>query len=144
MDYYEEKVSLNWKISGFCHGVDVFAVMGYYSMWVGQELKTTLLLKMDQQPIPKVTDSRPVLHNTPEEWRPNVKSLNSFSYCFTRSNVRRDWEPIKFGECLHHSVWSVFSSHFLSKNTIYKVYKTEILFCFLWAWNLVSDLKGRT
>jgi hypothetical protein len=67
----------------------VFAVMGYYALWVDQELKTILLLKMDQQPIPEVTDNQPILHNTPEEWRPAVKSLISFFYCFLRSYVER-------------------------------------------------------
>jgi hypothetical protein len=55
-------------------------------MWFGQEWKTTLLLKMDKQPILKVTNNEPMLHNTSEEWTPTVKSLNSFSY-FLRSYV---------------------------------------------------------
>jgi len=45
---------------------------------------------MDKQPIPKVTNNQPMLHNTSEEWTPTVKSLNSFSYGFSRSYVGGD------------------------------------------------------
>ena len=54
------RLRVKLKDSRFCHGLVVFAVMGYYAMWVGQELETILLLKMDQQPIQEVINNQPI------------------------------------------------------------------------------------
>jgi hypothetical protein len=85
--------------------------MGYYAMWVGQDLKTILFLKMDQKPIPEVTDNQPMLHDTPEEWRPIVKSI-----IFLIASEDHMWKEgesqLNLENACYHLVWSVFPFSF--------------------------------
>ena len=75
--------------------------------------------------------------------------LEQFKYLGTTSTNQNSIQKeiksrLKLGNACYH-LQNLLSSSLLSKNLKIKIYRTIILTCcFVWIWNLVTDIEGRT
>jgi hypothetical protein len=53
-------------------------------------------------------------------------------------------DRLKSGNACYHSMQNLLCSFSLSKNLKIKTYRTIILCCVVWVWNLVADIEGGT
>jgi UDP-galactopyranose mutase len=77
------------------------------------------------------------------------KRVEEFKYLGTnvtnQNSIQEEIKnKLKSGNACYHSVHSVLSSSLLSKSLKIKIYRTIVLPCVVWVWNLIADIEGET